>query len=158
MFVFKSLLIMLSNVLPLHLKQTFRPIIWTFSECEGDQIESRLPFKIFSTLHSMTWEVMFSKRHFRKFEKSWLLMHLILKRTWKVGLLFQHNNKSKILPQILELWKMYQKTVRKRLVFFVLQSWGWKVAIRYTIRIYFNFVLCMIGKDQWHSPNGHGSR
>ena len=39
-----------SNVLPLHLKQTFPPIIWIFTEGEGDGIESRLPFKIFSTL------------------------------------------------------------------------------------------------------------
>ena len=36
--------------LPLHLKQTFPPIIWIFTEDEGDGIESRLPFKIFSTL------------------------------------------------------------------------------------------------------------
>ena len=39
-----------SNVLPLHLKQTFSHIIWIFTESEGDKIESRLPFKIFSTL------------------------------------------------------------------------------------------------------------
>ena len=36
-----------SNVLPLHLKQT---LIWIFTEGEGDEIESRLPFKIFFTL------------------------------------------------------------------------------------------------------------
>ena len=42
---------LLSKVcLPLHLKQTFLPIIWIFTEDEGDGIESRLPFKIFSTL------------------------------------------------------------------------------------------------------------
>ena len=39
-----------SNVLPLRLKQTFLPMIWIFPEGEGDEIESRLPFKIFSTL------------------------------------------------------------------------------------------------------------
>ena len=39
-----------SNVLPLHLKQTFQPIIWIFTEVEGDVIESRLPSKLFSTL------------------------------------------------------------------------------------------------------------
>ena len=44
----KSLLTMLSNVLPLHFKRTFPPIIWIFTEDE--EIESRLPFKIFSTL------------------------------------------------------------------------------------------------------------
>ena len=36
--------------MPLHLKQTFPPLIWIFFEGEGDGIESRLPFKIFSTL------------------------------------------------------------------------------------------------------------
>ena len=39
-----------SNVLSLHLKQTFPPIIWIFTEGEGDGIEYRLSFKIFSTL------------------------------------------------------------------------------------------------------------
>ena len=34
----------------LHLKQTFPPIIWIFTEGEGDGIESRLPFKIFFAL------------------------------------------------------------------------------------------------------------
>ena len=50
LFVFKSLLTTPSNVLPLHLKQTFPPIIWIFTKGEGDGIESRLSFKIFSTL------------------------------------------------------------------------------------------------------------
>ena len=50
LFVFKSLFTKPSNVLPLHLNQTFPPIIWIFTEGEGDAIESRLPFKIFSTL------------------------------------------------------------------------------------------------------------
>ena len=48
-FVFKSLLTTLSNVLPLHLKKTFPPVIWIFTEGEGDGIESRLPFKKIST-------------------------------------------------------------------------------------------------------------
>ena len=43
-----------SNVLPLRLKQIFPPIIWIFTEGEGDEIESRLPFKIFSTLLEIT--------------------------------------------------------------------------------------------------------
>ena len=43
-----------SNVLPLHLMQIFQPIIWIF--IEGDGIESRLPFKIFSILQKSTWE------------------------------------------------------------------------------------------------------
>ena len=38
------------NVLSLHLKQTFPPIIWIFTEGEGDGIKFRLPFKIFCTL------------------------------------------------------------------------------------------------------------
>ena len=46
-----SLLTIPSNVLPLHLKQIFPPMIWIFAEVEGDGIESRLPFKIFFTLH-----------------------------------------------------------------------------------------------------------
>ena len=50
MLGFKSLLIMPSNVFPLHLMQTFPLIIWIFTEGEGDGIESRLPFKNFSTL------------------------------------------------------------------------------------------------------------
>ena len=49
-FVFKSLLTMPSNVLPLRLKQTSPPIILIFIEGEGDGIESKLPFKILSTL------------------------------------------------------------------------------------------------------------
>ena len=49
-FVSKSLLTTPSNILPLHLKQTFPPILWIFTEGEADGIESRLPFKIFSTL------------------------------------------------------------------------------------------------------------
>ena len=44
LFVFKSLLTMPSNVLVLHLKQAFPPIIWIFTEGEGDGNESRLPF------------------------------------------------------------------------------------------------------------------
>ena len=48
LLITKSLLTMPTNVLPLCLKQTFPPIIWIFTE--GDEMESRLPFKIFSTL------------------------------------------------------------------------------------------------------------
>ena len=68
LFVFKSLLTTPSNVLPLLLNQTFPPIIWIFTESEGDGIETRLPFKIFSTLNnipkwsSCNWSVVwFSK-------------------------------------------------------------------------------------------------
>jgi len=48
--VLKCLLTTFSNVLPLHLKQIFPPIIWIFTEGEGDGIESMLPFETFSTL------------------------------------------------------------------------------------------------------------
>ena len=49
LFVFTSLLTTPNNVFPLHHKQTSLPIIWIFTEGEGDGIESRVPFKIFST-------------------------------------------------------------------------------------------------------------
>jgi hypothetical protein len=51
LFVFKSLLTTPSNILPLHHEQTFPPIIWIFTEVHLDGMESRLPFKIFSTLN-----------------------------------------------------------------------------------------------------------
>ena len=44
---------MTSNILSLRLKQTFLPIIWIFTQGEGDEIESRLPFKIFFTLRPL---------------------------------------------------------------------------------------------------------
>ena len=57
LFVFKRLLATPSNVLPLHLKETFPPIIWIFTEGESDGIKSRLPFKIFSISCSMYWYI-----------------------------------------------------------------------------------------------------
>ena len=42
-----------SNVLPLRLKQTFLLMIWIFTESEVDGIETRLLFKIFSTLTNL---------------------------------------------------------------------------------------------------------
>ena len=45
LFVFKSLT-RHSNVLPLHLKQTFPPIIWIFTQVEEDEIESKWSSKI----------------------------------------------------------------------------------------------------------------
>ena len=44
----KSLLTIISNVLPLRLKKNFPPMIRTCTELEG--IKSKLPFKTFSTL------------------------------------------------------------------------------------------------------------
>ena len=43
-----------SNFLPLRFKQTFPRIIWIFTEGEGDGIEPRLPFEIFSGLCKYT--------------------------------------------------------------------------------------------------------
>ena len=63
-FVFKILLTMPSNVLPLHLKRTFPSMIWIFTEGEGDGIKSRLPFKIFSTLLKI-WSALALDYHFR---------------------------------------------------------------------------------------------
>ena len=76
LFVFKSLLTTPSNVLLLHLKQTFPPIIWTFTEGKGDGIETRLPFKIFSTLLDK-----FENKE--KMLKSWQLYVLDLYFEWK---------------------------------------------------------------------------
>ena len=53
LFIFKSLLTTPCNVLPLHLKQIFPPIMWIFAEVKGDEIEPRLTFKIFSSLTSI---------------------------------------------------------------------------------------------------------
>ena len=47
------------HVLPLHLNQTFQPIIWISNEGEDDGIESRLRFKIFSTLNQVTYQETF---------------------------------------------------------------------------------------------------
>ena len=52
LFVFISLLTTPSNVLPIHFKQTFPPIIWIFTE--GDGIQFRLAFKIFSTSNTQS--------------------------------------------------------------------------------------------------------
>ena len=50
LFVFRSLLKTSNNVLLLHLKPTFPSIIWIFTDCDCDGIETRLAFRIFSTL------------------------------------------------------------------------------------------------------------
>ena len=70
---FKSLLKTPSNVLPLHRNQTFLPIIWIFTEGEGDRIESRLPFKIFSTLKMCSFDLVMSLKIL-----SWIYFFLIL--------------------------------------------------------------------------------
>ena len=68
---FQSLLTTPSNVLPLHLKQTFPPIqIWIFTE--GDGIEFRLPFKIFSTHHLTYIKWFWTKAMFPMFAMSFV--------------------------------------------------------------------------------------
>ena len=67
LFVFKSLLTLFHNILPLHLKQTFPAIIWSFAEGKGDGIKSRLPIKIFSTLKKSPFFVMAAHRYQSKF-------------------------------------------------------------------------------------------
>ena len=53
---------------PLHLKQTNPPMIWIFTEGEGDGIESRLLFKIFcsgsTTVFSWIHNINFSSQRF----------------------------------------------------------------------------------------------
>jgi hypothetical protein len=61
LFVFKSLLTMPNNDLPLHLKQTFLPIIWIFTE--GDSMEFRQPFEIFSTVTAISPKEIFRLRN-----------------------------------------------------------------------------------------------
>ena len=51
----KSWLTSSSNVLPYCLKESFTPIVWIFTEVEGDGIESRLSSWIFSTLLEVEW-------------------------------------------------------------------------------------------------------
>ena len=58
--VFKILLTTPSNVLPLHFKQTFPPIISIFTEGKVDGIKSRLPFKIISICTIQTGRFGFS--------------------------------------------------------------------------------------------------
>jgi hypothetical protein len=56
--------LLLSKVLPLHLKQTFLPIICIVTEGEVDRIETRILFKIFSTLPQIPLP-----HHFQKIEQ-----------------------------------------------------------------------------------------
>ena len=48
-FCFQKFVDNAQQYLHLHLKQTFPPIIWIITEGEGDQIDSRQPYRIFST-------------------------------------------------------------------------------------------------------------
>ena len=63
-FFFKCLLTIPSNILPLHLKQTFPPIIWIFVKYEGDRIESRLPKSFLTSNHFNTKYLVFCMHNF----------------------------------------------------------------------------------------------
>ena len=60
LFVFKRWLNHPSNDLPSNLKLTFSPIIWIFTEVEGDVIKSRLPFKQLSRYFIIRGDWVFS--------------------------------------------------------------------------------------------------
>ena len=66
LFSFKTLLATPSNVLPLHLKQTFSLIIRIFTEGEGDGIESRLPFIFYFKLLKEFMQKNCAKKHDNK--------------------------------------------------------------------------------------------
>ena len=66
LFVQQRLLTMPSNALTLHLKQTFPSIIWIFTKGEGDGIESRLSFKIYSILKQTKFTLKQGESKFHK--------------------------------------------------------------------------------------------
>ena len=70
-----------SNVLLLHLKHTFPPIISIFIEGEVDGIKSRLLFKIFSTLSSCRW-----------------VLSITTIQKWSTTLIFCHNCPTQQIP------------------------------------------------------------
>ena len=105
-FVF-CLLTTLGNVLPLHLKQTFLPIIWIFNEDEDDMIESRLAFRILSTLIG---------NDSNKFSAPYIAITLFEKR---FGVVFFSNARIKV-------WKLALNIVVVEVwtfVFFLIFSW-----------------------------------
>ena len=95
----KSLLITPKNVLPLHLKQTFTPIILIFTDGEGDGIDNRVSFKICSTLPPSSTTLSSSK----------LITHITLHtNNTKVhsGFDFQVGNPNKSTILIAEIYNM----------------------------------------------------
>ena len=116
LFVFKSLLTTPSNVLPLHLKQTFLPKIWISNEGKGDRIESRLPFKIFCTLSMKfqnlnmppPWDC--SNRHY------FIRLHTVLsEREWHgLMLAIETNMKNLEFPNFSKQnFKIFQNKISK---------------------------------------------
>ena len=77
---FFVLLTKTSYVLPLHLRQTFPPIIWIFTEGVGDGMESRLPFKSF-LLYDTHTQSLFIKT-MTTFGFFWPLMDYVIKGDW----------------------------------------------------------------------------
>ena len=110
LFVFKSLLTTSSNGLSFCLKQTFPPIIWIFTEGEGDEIESRLPFKIFSTLTLLLVPVVFSCSFsfLNCFEECFL---------WVLGLIVQKISSNNLVQKILYVRKYRPKNHVQKILF-----------------------------------------
>ena len=95
----KSLLITPKNVLLLHLKQTFTPIILIFTDGEGDGIDNRESFKVCSTLPPSSTTLSSSK----------LITHITLHtNNTKVhsGFDFQVGNPNKSTILIAEIYNM----------------------------------------------------
>ena len=138
LFVFKGLLTMPSNVLPVRIKQTFLPIIWIFNEDEGVGIKSRLPFKIFSTLqkNNMKKIIQFCKVRFYCFafnlrmksilkwahhfkSSSWKLHNLCNIHTYCIHIFLQNTYVLDLVPFILQL--MLEKHFKTQ----VKPAFGW---------------------------------
>ena len=54
-----------SKVLPSHLKQTFWPIVWIFTEGEGDDIKSKLASDIFFYFEIFHWMENYDIQYFK---------------------------------------------------------------------------------------------
>ena len=102
-FVFKCLLTTPSNVLPFHLKQTFPSIIWIFTE--GDGIESRLPFKIFSTLKASTY-IFLGKVYYLKF----------IKKIWRKRNILRTGNNAEECQNYIKVLQQYENDPDRYLI------------------------------------------
>ena len=118
----KSLLTMLSNVLHLHLKQTFLPIIWIFTEDEGDGIESRLPFKIFSTLTTSChqkgkWISFVSIKHLFSSTHSGSVNRNVIKHFFSFDRMYSESNQIRAPTTIIpSLFLKEQKTLKSQVL------------------------------------------
>ena len=95
----KSLLTSPSNV---YLKYTFPPIIWIFTEGEGDWIESRSPFRIYILLYPLPTSL-------QKCSSSyvWQLIPSRLRTIDITGVLLSFSN----LDQLLSPMKYFQRKI-----------------------------------------------